>query len=149
MSSTRPPIVPESSARSKVEPTVVIGPEITSYNQDHAAVARALLTALRPGPPGSRWQPDVVLTYEEVADSWAALQVSSRTVFVELSDVDVEGKVAAMSRHASQCREHPHTRSPEALRALAVLRGAQSGCRGAEAFGCLRWVVRLRPGLGV
>ncbi|WP_040781604.1 PIG-L deacetylase family protein [Nocardia pneumoniae] len=122
-----------------LKPSVVLAPDPTSYNQDHQAVASAVLTALRPGPDAFRHQPTAVLTYEEAADSWSAQPALVRNVFVELAADDVDRKVATMALHASQWREHPHTRSKEALRGLAVLRGAQSGYRYAEAFHLLRW----------
>ncbi|PKV79526.1 LmbE family N-acetylglucosaminyl deacetylase [Nocardia fluminea] len=124
-----------------LRPTVVLSPEITSYNQDHAAIARATLTALRPGPDASRWQPPLVLAYEEPADGWsgATVAAASRNFFVELTADDLDRKIAALKLHGSQWREHPHTRSEDALRGLAAVRGAQSGFAYAEAFACLRW----------
>lgn len=122
-----------------LKPSVVFAPDPSSYNQDHQAVAGAVLTALRPGPDAFRHQPAAVMTYEQVADSWSAQPVPARNVFIELTDDDLDGKVAAMALHASQWREHPHNRSEKALRALALLRGTQSGYRYAEAFHCLRW----------
>lgn len=124
-----------------LRPTVVITPDITSYNQDHQAVARAVLTALRPGPDETRYQPPLVLAYEEVADFWSGASVApgARNFFVELSAADIDRKIAALKLHASQWREHPHTRSEEALRGLAAVRGAHSGFAYAEAFACLRW----------
>jgi LmbE family N-acetylglucosaminyl deacetylase len=126
---------------SGMRPTVLAIPEITSYNQDHQAVARAALTALRPGPAVSRYQPSLVLEYEEVADFWsgAAVAAAARNVFVELTAADLDAKIAALKLHASQWREHPHTRSEQALRGLAAARGASSGVPYAEAFSCLRW----------
>lgn len=128
------PSIPE------LEPTVVLAPEITSYNQDHEAITRAVLTALRPGQPARRHQPALVLTYEQVADFWsgAAVPAAQRNVFVELTADDVDTKLAALGMYASQSRPHPHTRSEEALSGLAAVRGAQSGYAWAEAFHCLR-----------
>ncbi|MGV9822972.1 PIG-L deacetylase family protein [Nocardia xishanensis] len=127
-------------ALSTLRPTVVVAPEITSFNQDHQAIGQAVLTALRPGSQG-RHQPSLVLAYEQVADLWsgAAVEPKSRNFFVELDDTDVDRKIAALRLHTSQWREHPHTRSEQALRGLAAVRGAHSGVRYAEAFHCLRW----------
>ncbi|MFD5179382.1 PIG-L deacetylase family protein [Nocardia sp. NPDC058379] len=124
-----------------LKPTIVAVPEPTSYNQDHQAVAAAITTALRPGPDRWRHQPSLVLGYEEVPDSWtgSAVAPAARDVFIELSDHDLGTKISAVRAHASQCREHPHTRSEPALRALATVRGAQAGFSAAEAFRCLRW----------
>jgi LmbE family N-acetylglucosaminyl deacetylase len=118
---------------------VVLAPDPASYNQDHAAVADAVVSALRPGPESFRHQPSLVLGYEEVGDCWGSRRPADRDVFIELTDVDLDRKIAALALHESQWREHPHTRSEKALRALAVLRGAQSGFGYAEAFRCWRW----------
>lgn len=122
-----------------LEPTVVLTPDATSYNQDHRAVAHAVISALRPGPSTFRHQPLLVLAYEQVADSWTSDPPPPRNFYVELTDEDLDRKIAALKLHTSQWREHPHTRSEPALRGLAALRGAQSGYRYAEAFHCLRW----------
>ncbi|WP_198165380.1 PIG-L deacetylase family protein [Nocardia fusca] len=133
---------PEHGAALPVlRPTVVVAPEVTSYNQDHRAVGQAVLTALRPGPDRWRHQPRLVLAYEQVADFWSGASTAPhpRNFFVELSASDVDRKIAALRLHESQWRDHPHTRSEAALRGLAAVRGAQSGTRYAEAFHCLRW----------
>ena len=122
-----------------LRPTAIIFTDATSYNQDHQAVARAAVTALRPGPDEFRHQPSLVLTYEEVADGWSGDQVPGRNFFAGVEPDDVDQKIAALRLQASQWREHPHTRSEQALRGLALVRGAQCGLPCAEAFRCLRW----------
>jgi LmbE family N-acetylglucosaminyl deacetylase len=123
---------------AEVRPSVVLIPEISSYNQDHRAVAHAAITALRPGPTAERHQPSMVLGYEEVADGWSGESVSPRDFYVSLDPIDLDQKIEGLRRYASQWRPHPHTRSEEALRALAAVRGGQCGERFAEAFHCLR-----------
>ncbi|WP_167490931.1 PIG-L deacetylase family protein [Nocardia terpenica] len=124
---------------SELRPTVVAIPDPTSYNQDHAAVAAAALTALRPGPGLYRHQPELVLTYEQVGDCWnGQSHTSTPTFFVELTPADLDRKIAGLRLHESQWRDHPHTRSETAIRGLAALRGAQTGVDSAEAYRCLR-----------
>lgn len=125
-------------AISAIRPSVVLLPEITSYNQDHRAVAQAGITALRPGPGPDRHQPPLVLMYEEVADGWRAEPIPPRNFHVAIDPVDLDQKMEGLRCYASQWRSHPHTRSEEALRALAAVRGAQCGAPLAEAFHCLR-----------
>jgi N-acetylglucosamine malate deacetylase 1 len=124
---------------SEVRPSVVLLPEITSYNQDHKSVAHAGITALRPGPWEDRHQPSLVLMYEEVADGWSGEAISGRNFHVGVDPIDVDQKIAGLRCYASQWRTHPHTRSEEALRALAAVRGVQCGKPLAEAFHCLRF----------
>ncbi|MEV0398691.1 PIG-L family deacetylase [Actinoallomurus sp. NPDC050550] len=126
-------------AVSEIRPSVVLIPELSSYNQDHRAVAAAAITALRPGPRRDRHQPDLILMYEEVADGWSGETVSPRNFHVVVEPVDLDRKIEGLRRYTSQWRTHPNTRSEEALRALAAIRGAQCGEPLAEAFHCLRW----------
>lgn len=123
-----------------LEPTVVAIPDPNSYNQDHAAVGAAAVSALRPGPDTYRHQPDLVLAYEEVGDPWTGHATHPAVnFFVGLTATDLDRKIDGLRLHTSQWRPHPHTRSEEALRGLAAVRGAQSGTMFAEAFRCLRW----------
>lgn len=122
-----------------VEPTVVLLPSPLSYNQDHRAVAEAALTALRP-VGGDRTAPSVVAIFEEVADQWTPRAATPPNLFVDLDAAHLDDKITAMRSYASQVRPHPHTRSLEALRTMAVVRGAHSGVAHAEAYHCVRWV---------
>ncbi|HSK97311.1 MAG TPA: hypothetical protein VK891_11900, partial [Euzebyales bacterium] len=122
-----------------VEPTVVLLPSPLSYNQDHRAVSEAATTALRPYG-GEHAAPTVVAIFEEVADQWTPGVSPPPNLFVDLDAVHLDDKITAMRAYASQVRPHPHTRSLEALRTMATVRGAHSGVEYAEAYHCLRWV---------
>jgi hypothetical protein len=52
----------------------------------------------------------------------------------------LEDKLEAFALYRSQVMDPPHERSLEALRALAVLRGATVGLSAAEAFVTIRTV---------
>jgi LmbE family N-acetylglucosaminyl deacetylase len=123
---------------SQVRPSVVALPELSSYNQDHRSVAHAAITALRPGPAQERHQPALVMMYEEVADGWSGAAISPRNLYVGIEPADLDRKIEGLRCYASQWRTHPHTRSEEAIRALAAVRGVQCGRPLAEAFNCLR-----------
>jgi len=121
-----------------VQPTAVLIPHPASYNQDHRAVAQAAITALRPSDGRFKFNPEIVLAYEQPADQWTAGGGPPPTTFVPLEEAHLQRKLEALSLCASQAREAPNSRSAEALRSLAVLRGAQSGHALAEGFHCLR-----------
>ncbi|MEV6689907.1 PIG-L family deacetylase [Micromonospora sp. NPDC051196] len=125
-------------AIARLRPTVLIAPHRTSYNQDHQAVAEAAHTATRPSNTRLRHHPDLVLAYEEAADQWRAEPVSMPNLLVELTEEDLDNKLEAMRLYATQVHEHPHTRSEQTLRSLAVLRGMQAGVRLAEAYHIMR-----------
>lgn len=123
-----------------LRPTIVTFPDPCSYNQDHRAVAVAAVSALRPGDRDLRHQPSA-LVYEQVADGWTVETTGPPTVYVALDQQHLDAKLEAMDAYASQVREHPSTRSTEALAALARCRGAQAGTPLAEAFRGVRWVL--------
>ncbi|MCW8914502.1 MAG: PIG-L family deacetylase [Magnetovibrio sp.] len=59
-------------------------------------------------------------------------------VYVELSEEDVSNKINSMESYTGEARPDPHPRSAEVLRALAKVRGSESGYMWAEAFMLLR-----------
>lgn len=54
--------------------------------------------------------------------------------FVNISDEHLDAKVNSMLSFKGEARPDPHPRSPEVLRALAKVRGSESGFYLAEAF---------------
>ncbi|RNL84330.1 PIG-L deacetylase family protein [Halostreptopolyspora alba] len=125
---------------AEIEPTVVLAPHRTSYNQDHQVTAEAVHTALRPSDTRKRHHPRVVAAYEEAADQWRYDAAPSPNLLVELAETDLDTKLAAMCMYGTQTHEHPHTRSEATLRSLAVLRGMQGGVALAEGFHTMRWL---------
>ena len=64
----------------------------------------------------------------------SAISFSPNT-YVDVTDEGLEYKVRALdSSYIDVVRSHPHPRSEESIKALAVLRGSESGCHLAEAF---------------
>lgn len=61
-------------------------------------------------------------------------------VYVDISDY-METKIQAMSMYKNEMGEHPFPRSLEAIRALAILRGTESGVKYAEAFRLIKAIV--------
>ena len=55
-------------------------------------------------------------------------------LFIEISNEDLDSKVNSMLGYKGESRPDPHPRSPEVLRALAKVRGSESGFFFAEAF---------------
>ncbi|MFY1690325.1 PIG-L deacetylase family protein [Plantactinospora sp. WMMB782] len=123
---------------AELRPTVVIAPHRTSYNQDHQAVAEAAHTAMRPSNGRVRHHPALVLGYEEAADQWRYDPAPMPNLLVELAEENLESKLEALRLYATQIHEHPHTRSEETLRSLAVLRGMQAGVPLAEGYHIMR-----------
>ena len=120
------------------EPQVVVVPPISSYDQDHRAVASACVTALRPRPRPLRHFVDLVLEADE--PYWWRIDGHRPTpnFFVPLSDVDLATKVDLVRCHASQDRDEPFGRSTANLTRYAQMYGAELGLGYAEAYRVLR-----------
>jgi LmbE family N-acetylglucosaminyl deacetylase len=122
-------------------------------NQDHRAVFRASLVAVRPfgGNPVER-----VLCYEVPSSTewgppfadWAFLP----NVFVDISDtleVKQQAVKAYRTTFESEVKPYPHPRSPEAVQINAQQRGIVVGMRAAEAFVLMRQLIIHAQGEGV
>lgn len=124
----------------KLNPTIVMFPTATNYNQDHRATALAAFAACRPASRQYKHQPQIVFSYEIAADQWNLEKLFSPNFFTTLTSRHLEKKIAALKLYKSQLRQRANPRSPKALQSLASLRGAQSGSSLAEAFFCHRVV---------
>jgi len=111
------------------------------YDQDHVAMFEAAFAAARPIPQrfGKHLVPHV-LTYESTKLQWASAPLPRSTAYAALTAGHLEAKLEGLRRYVTQFRTSPHIRSPEAVTALATLRGAEIGVPHAEAFGVLRTV---------
>lgn len=107
-------------------------------NIDHEITARAVLTACRPQPGAN-----VRMLYAGEVLS-ASEYTLPRDRFVPTCYLGIgpylERKCAALQCYADELRAWPHPRSVEAIRALAQLRGAESGMEAAEALVLIREV---------
>jgi LmbE family N-acetylglucosaminyl deacetylase len=110
-------------------------------NVDHRIVSEAVQTACRPVPQSLHEQ----LLFFEIPSSteWrvSAGKSFEPTYFVDVS-ATLGSKQRALSAYATEMRPWPHTRSLEAVEALARWRGASIGAQAAEAFVLGRAVVR-------
>ena len=111
----------------------------SDLNDDHKQICRAALAAARLFQRRADVPPLEALILMEVPSStdWGfpgagegSFQPNS---FVEVGDF-LERKIDALGCYTNVMRDFPHSRSPEALRGLAAVRGAQCGLGYAEAF---------------
>jgi len=123
-----------------LKPSMVLLPAI-SYNQDHIAVFEAGFTACRPGMPGVKSFPAIVLAYDNPTLFWNMDRDKFHANFyVDISEF-IEVKLRALEMHRSQQRPAPHHCSRENLERLVRLRGSEISVEAAEAFCCLRFVM--------
>lgn len=123
------------------KPEIVYTHGAYDLNVDHQACAEAVRTATRP-LPGSTvrevYSFEVPSATEWRFDPSAAFHPDT---FVDVS-ATLERKLAALAAYAPEMRAFPHPRSAEYVRALALVRGGQSGLPAAEAFGTVRRLLR-------
>lgn len=103
-----------------------------SYNQDHRAVYDAALTASR--PHDTNHFITGVFVYEQPHTILWPHKHFEPNYFIP---INIEDKIATYRLYDSQVRGQ---RSPEIIRALAKIRGAQSNVPYAEGFTCIRLV---------
>ncbi|WP_341702902.1 PIG-L deacetylase family protein [Ferrovibrio sp.] len=122
---------------AEAEPQRVYTHHAGDLNIDHRITHQAVLAACRPLPgQGVR---ELLAGEINSATEWSgpAFSAFSPTEYVDISAV-LDAKLAALSAYESEMRPWPHSRSIEAVRALALLRGSQVGVSAAEAFVTLR-----------
>jgi len=118
----------------RVAPDIVYTHHAGDLNIDHQVVHRAVVTACRPQPGQSVH----TLLFFEVASSteWqppASAATFAPNWFVNISDT-LEAKITALSYYKNEMRTWPHPRSIEAIKNLALWRGASYGIESAEGF---------------
>lgn len=122
-------------------PDLVLLPYPGDYDQDHVASFETAFAALRPiGEAFGKYLVPHVMTYEMAKINWAAEALPRPVSYCDISS-HLETKLEAMKRYATQFRPSPHIRSPEAISALANLRGKEIGVEYGEAFGILRTIM--------
>jgi LmbE family N-acetylglucosaminyl deacetylase len=117
---------------NEIEPDEIYIP-VPSYNQDHRAVYEAALTALR--PHDINFFVKKVFVYEQLQDLWNHNYHKFDPTYFK--SVDIEDKIATYQLYNSQVRNF---RSPEMLKSLANIRGAQSNLPYAEVFEIIRYI---------
>ncbi|GHU79056.1 LmbE family protein [Clostridia bacterium] len=119
--------------------SVVITHHPSDVNNDHLHTALACGAAIRLYQRCDDGLPVDELMYMEVPSSTDWCVDMSRhsfrpNTFIEIGESGVATKLQALSAYEGVMREFPHPRSAEAITGLAAYRGAQSGCKYAEAF---------------
>lgn len=135
------------SAMTDFQPDNVFTQSPGDVNTDHYWTAATCMEAIHLFQRGkAKVKPIKGLYLMEVQSStdWAlnpAIKVFRPNTYVPVSEEAVEAKISALETYENVVRPIPHPRSKEAIRALPLLRGAQSGYPLAEAFECVfrRW----------
>jgi LmbE family N-acetylglucosaminyl deacetylase len=110
----------------KYKPDMVFLPSVNDTHQDHQTIAHEGFRAFKR---------TTMLGYEV---PWNNLDFRT-SCFVEISDKDLEMKMAALAKYESQT--HRTYADAQFVRSLALTRGVQIGKRYAETFEVVRWVI--------
>lgn len=118
------------------KPDTILTHSPYDVNCDHKIVFNATIMATR---PGAQNHVNTVMSYEVLSSSeWAYVETFIPNYFEELTEKDVELKWQALSCYESEIKDYPFPRSIDGVRALAMMRGMQSGVKFAEAFHLIR-----------
>ena len=126
-----------SSVFNSFQPDEVFLPHPSDVHSDHRVVFDAVASS-------TKWfrHPSIkrVLAYETLSETDFGLTPGSAfrpNFFVNIEGY-MEEKLRAMQIYCSELGAHPFPRSLEAIKSLAMLRGATAGYMAAEAFELLR-----------
>tara|TARA_A100001015_G_scaffold293209_1_gene369516 strand:+ start:2788 stop:3480 length:693 start_codon:yes stop_codon:yes gene_type:complete len=115
----------------KINPEAIFTHHKFCTNIDHRYCHEAAIVASR--PTESR---HIQIFSCEIPSSTGYLKPASwePNYYVEISIDQLESKIKSMQTFEIEARKDPHPRSPEVLRALAKVRGSESGFSYAESF---------------
>ncbi len=116
---------------AKVKPDIIFTHHRYCTNIDHQYCHQASVVACRPNISSH-----IDIFCGEVPSSTGYLKPTSwePNLFIEISPEDLDSKVKSILAYKGESRPDPHPRSPEVLKALAKVRGSESGYYFAEAF---------------
>ena len=128
--------------KSTIKPDIIYTHSSADLNINHKVVLHAVLTAFRPQPHENYTE----IRLFEVASatdygSPSVTGIFEPNLFINVSDT-WEAKEAALQAYISELREYPHSRSLDAIKNLAKIRGNQAGLPMAEAFQVIRKIER-------
>jgi len=121
----------------KVMPQVVYLPHPGDAHSDHRRSFEMCLSALKWFRSAGIEEAYAYETLSETGFDLGGGVPFRPTAYVDVSP-HLDRKLEILESYSGELGAFPFPRSAEAVRALAALRGAESGCAAAEAFGVLR-----------
>lgn len=110
-----------------LQPDVVFMPSLNDLHQDHTTIAHEGLRAFKK---------TTILCYEI---PWNNITFATNC-FIPVTENEISAKLRALNCYNSQkARSYS---SEEFIRSLAITRGTQIGCRYAEVFEVVRWLIK-------
>jgi len=125
----------------RIQPSIVYTHHGGDLNIDHQITHRAVMTACRPIPGQCVKE---IYCFEVLSSTeWSSSSVGN--TFIPKRFVDISSsygkKISALEIYGEEIHRFPHSRSKEAIKALAELRGSSMGIKAAEGFGIERQIL--------
>jgi N-acetylglucosamine malate deacetylase 1 len=117
----------------KIKPKIIYSPHIGDVHTDHQYISKAIESIIKWFRHPSIRQLMVYETLSETNFSFVNNHNFSPNYFIDISKY-IDDKIRTVKIYDSEIGNHPFPRSEKAIRALATLRGSQSGYNAAEAF---------------
>jgi LmbE family N-acetylglucosaminyl deacetylase len=127
------------SCIAEIRPEVVILPDPNDAHSDHLEVYRSSMAVLKTfRAPYVK----LIMTMEILSESnfGNAFQHFAPNLYVDITEY-LDKKIDILSIFDTEIGPHPFPRSIDSVKALATLRGAEAGCRWAEAFHIIKKIV--------
>lgn len=118
-----------NNLKNEFHPSLVIGPSLNDYHQDHAVIANEMVRAFK--------TTSSIISYEL---PWNHLEFRSQ-FFVKLDEENMIKKISLLNKYQSQIYIKRHYFTEDFIRGLALTRGAQINHKYAEAFDVIRMVI--------
>lgn len=115
--------------RKTFKPSLVIGPSLHDYHQDHSVVANEMIRAYK--------MSSSIICYEL---PWNQVSFNSQ-LFARLEEYQMQKKISILNNYKSQINQNKCYFTEDFIRGLASTRGTQIGCKYAEAFEVIRWII--------
>lgn len=126
-----------SAIFEKVSPQVVYLPHPGDAHSDHRRAFEMCVSATKWFRGEKLREVYAYETLSETGFDLASGEVFRPTAYVDIAE-RLDAKLTILETYESEIAAFPFPRSPEAVRAQAALRGAESGFAAAEAFSVLR-----------
>ena len=118
---------------SLIKPEVIYIPYINDVHTDHKIVSKAATSSAKWFRSSSIKQINMYETLSETNFNFVEKKVFQPNLFIDISKF-LEKKIKICSCYKTEFGKHPFPRSKESIKALAILRGSQSGYKAAESF---------------
>ncbi len=125
------------SVLDKIQPNIIFTPSPWDFNHEHKIAYE--LVEMSTKPYYSTYI-NSIFAYEIPSSSDAAFSASKNFKFNYYINIEnyIEDKIELIKYYETELKQPPHPRSKEYIRALAVVRGGESGLNFAEGFNLVR-----------